>query len=260
MSKGLAIIATAAAAAAGIYALRRHVGADDCDDDVDDELPSITVETVVEIFSELTSKMNESVTRMMRSIQEHKSQGHVIPEAYLQQVLVQQFETTLAEAQEELFKLHSVDEEDLEEAVTYYEAADQKDVVESVQRFRQLYISIGGSIEVDLPEDLDVDNMCELLEEYMEAFISAQEEVAKLAKGQIIADAHTLQQMNQRTVQEKTSEVLERYGLTQLVFQSAIKKFSEDDKFQAQIKEIENKQARRMKALADIGLAGAPLG
>lgn len=65
---------------------------------------------------------------------------------------------------------------------------------------------------------------------------------------------------NQRTVQEKTSEVLERYGLTQLVFQSAIKKFSEDDKFQAQIKEIENKQARRMKALADIGLAGAPLG
>merc|ERR1719498_2401915 len=100
---------------------------------------------------------------MMRSIAEHKHQGNVIPEQYLQQVLVQNFDSTLAELQEEVFAKHAVDEDDLQEAVEAYQRAERKDVCAAVEKLQQLYVQIGGQIDVDLPDDLDVDQMCLVL-------------------------------------------------------------------------------------------------
>ena len=42
---------------------------------------------------------------------------------------------------------------------------------------------------------------------------------------------------------------MERHGLTIMVFQNAVKKFNDNKKFQAKVKEVEAKQVERLQAL-----------
>ena len=161
MSRAL-LLTAAAVAASGYYLLARGAG----DEDESDE-PTIAPQTIVEIFEELFVRMRESVERMVKSIQEHKNSGNHIPEQYLAQVILQNFESTLVEAQEEVFAQHGVEEDDLREAVDFFTEAEHREVVAAVEKFQQLYTQIGGSVEADLPDDLDVDVMCGLLEEYV---------------------------------------------------------------------------------------------
>ena len=255
MSRGL-LLTAAAVAASGYYLFARGAG----DDDESDE-PSIAPQTVVEIFEELFVRMRESVERMVKSIQEHKNSGNHIPEQYLAQVILQNFESTLVEAQEEVFAQHGVEEDDLREAVDFFTAAEHREVVAAVEKFQQLYTQIGGSVEADLPDDLDVDVMCGLLEEYMDAMLSAQEDAVKLAlaAGRPIS-GEELQARIQKPVQEKTAEVLGRYGLSQMQLQTAIKQFQEDPKFTAKIKSIEETQAPRIQKVQQLTGGGRSMG
>ena len=255
MSRAL-LLTAAAVAASGYYLLARGAG----DEDESDE-PSIAPQTVVEIFEELFVRMRESVERMVKSIQEHKNSGNHIPEQYLAQVILQNFESTLVEAQEEVFAQHGVEEDDLREAVDFFTAAEHREVVAAVEKFQQLYTQIGGSVEADLPDDLDVDVMCGLLEEYMDAMLSAQEDAVKLAlaAGRPIS-GEELQARIQKPVQEKTAEVLGRYGLSQMQLQTAIKQFQEDPKFTAKIKSIEETQAPRIQAVQQLTGGGRSMG
>ena len=147
MSRAL-LLTAAAVAASGYYLLARGAG----DEDESDE-PTIAPQTIVEIFEELFVRMRESVERMVKSIQEHKNSGNHIPEQYLAQVILQNFESTLVEAQEEVFAQHGVEEDDLREAVDFFTAAEHREVVAAVEKFQQLYTQIGGSVEADLPDD-----------------------------------------------------------------------------------------------------------
>ena len=255
MSRAL-LLTAAAVAASGYYLLARGAG----DEDESDE-PTIAPQTIVEIFEELFVRMRESVERMVKSIQEHKNSGNHIPEQYLAQVILQNFESTLVEAQEEVFAQHGVEEDDLREAVDFFTAAEHREVVAAVEKFQQLYTQIGGSVEADLPDDLDVDVMCGLLEEYMDAMLSAQEDAVKLAlaAGRPIS-GEELQARIQKPVQEKTAEVLGRYGLSQMQLQTAIKQFQEDPKFTAKIKSIEETQAPRIQAVQQLTGGGRSMG
>ena len=255
MSRAL-LLTAAAVAASGYYLLARGAG----DEDESDE-PTIAPQTIVEIFEELFVRMRESVERMVKSIQEHKNSGNHIPEQYLAQVILQNFESTLVEAQEEVFAQHGVEEDDLREAVDFFTAAEHREVVAAVEKFQQLYTQIGGSVEADLPDDLDVDVMCGLLEEYMDAMLSAQEDAVKLAlaAGRPIS-GEELQARIQKPVQEKTAEVLGRYGLSQMQLQTAIKQFQEDPKFTAKIKSIEETQAPRIQKGQQLTGGGRSMG
>ena len=255
MSRAL-LLTAAAVAASGYYLLARGAG----DEDESDE-PTIAPQTIVEIFEELFVRMRESVERMVKSIQEHKNSGNHIPEQYLAQVILQNFESTLVEAQEEVFAQHGVEEDDLREAVDFFTAAEHREVVAAVEKFQQLYTQIGGSVEADLLDDLDVDVMCGLLEEYMDAMLSAQEDAVKLAlaAGRPIS-GEELQARIQKPVQEKTAEVLGRYGLSQMQLQTAIKQFQEDPKFTAKIKSIEETQAPRIQKVQQLTGGGRSMG
>ena len=255
MSRAL-LLTAAAVAASGYYLLARGAG----DEDESDE-PTIAPQTIVEIFEELFVRMRESVERMVKSIQEHKNSGNHIPEQYLAQVILQNFESTLVEAQEEVFAQHGVEEDDLREAVDFFTEAEHREVVAAVEKFQQLYTQIGGSVEADLPDDLDVDVMCGLLEEYMDAMLSAQEDAVKLAlaAGRPIS-GEELQARIQKPVQEKTAEVLGRYGLSQMQLQTAIKQFQEDPKFTAKIKSIEETQAPRIQKVQQLTGGGRSMG
>ena len=255
MSRAL-LLTAAAVAASGYYLLARGAG----DEDESDE-PTIAPQTIVEIFEELFVRMRESIERMVKSIQEHKNSGNHIPEQYLAQVILQNFESTLVEAQEEVFAQHGVEEDDLREAVDFFTEAEHREVVAAVEKFQQLYTQIGGSVEADLPDDLDVDVMCGLLEEYMDAMLSAQEDAVKLAlaAGRPIS-GEELQARIQKPVQEKTAEVLGRYGLSQMQLQTAIKQFQEDPKFTAKIKSIEETQAPRIQKVQQLTGGGRSMG
>ena len=255
MSRAL-LLTAAAVAASGYYLLARGAG----DEDESDE-PTIAPQTIVEIFEELFVRMRESVERMVKSIQEHKNSGNHIPEQYLAQVILQNFESTLVEAQEEVFAQHGVEEDDLRDAVDFFTEAEHREVVAAVEKFQQLYTQIGGSVEADLPDDLDVDVMCGLLEEYMDAMLSAQEDAVKLAlaAGRPIS-GEELQARIQKPVQEKTAEVLGRYGLSQMQLQTAIKQFQEDPKFTAKIKSIEETQAPRIQKVQQLTGGGRSMG
>ena len=95
----------------------------------------------------------------------------------------------------------------------------------------------------------------------MDAMLSAQEDAVKLAlaAGRPIS-GEELQARIQKPVQEKTAEVLGRYGLSQMQLQTAIKQFQEDPKFTAKIKSIEETQAPRIQKVQQLTGGGRSMG
>jgi hypothetical protein len=234
MKRALLAAGAAAAAAVVYYATK----ADDGDDDVE-EIPSCSRDEVIAIFNKLSGIMNQNISTLMRKINAQNAQ---IPQAMLAQYLVEHYETQLKEVQAVVFKEFGYDEDEVEEAVDYYEAAGpnrDEGVCEATNQLRQLYINVGGSVELDLPEDLTVEKMCVVFEDYMGAVVAAQAAFtehlhALKAKGAQVTTAQ-LNETRQLKMSEKVGVVLKKHGLSNLVFQAAIEKFNDHPTFQAKI-------------------------
>lgn len=157
-----ALVATTALAAAGAAAFYLYGGQDD-DDDVS-EMPQVSRDECVAIFEKITAIMTQQINTLMRKIQ---AQGAQIPQQMLQSYLVEHFETQLKEVQSVVFKEYGYDVEDVEQAFSYYEAVATRDegVCDACNALRQLYTNVGGRVDLDLPEDLTVEKMCEVFEE-----------------------------------------------------------------------------------------------
>jgi len=205
-----------------------------------EELPEVPPEKVVAIFGKLCSAMNANISQVMRRI---NAQGGQVPQAMLAQYLVEHFETQLQELQAVVFREFEVAEEDLEYAVDYYEgsggAPRDAAVVDAVNQLRQLYVHVGGSLDLELPADLTVEKMCVVFEEYMAAVVEAQtaftQQLQTLkAKGGTVSPAQ-LSEARQAKMQEKISVVLNKHNLNNLLFQAAIEKFNDHPAFQAKI-------------------------
>jgi len=228
--------AAAALAGAAFFASRRRDASGD--DDVD-ELPACSRDEVVAIFTKLHTLMNASVATLMRKINAQNAQ---IPQAMLAQYLVEHFEATLREYSAQVFAEFGYDEDEVEEAAAFYEAdGDARDdgVVDACNALRQLYINVGGSVDLDLPDDLTVDKMCAVFEEYMGAVVAAQAAFtahlhALKARGAQVTTAE-LNETRQAKMQEQVGVVLKKHGLSNLVFQAAIEKFNSHPTFQAKI-------------------------
>ncbi|KAJ1449452.1 hypothetical protein M885DRAFT_535499 [Pelagophyceae sp. CCMP2097] len=176
----------------------------------------------------------------MRRINAQRSQQ--LPQEIIAQYLLEHFEGQLKEAQAHVFNEFKHDEEDVEEAVAYYDGEGDEEVIEAVNQLRQLYMNIGGSIELDLPEDLTLDKMCTVFEEYMAAVVAAQHaftahlHTVKARGGQI-----TSQELNatrQNKIAQHVSVVLQKHGLNNLIFQAAIEKYNDHPQFQAKIASV----------------------
>ena len=235
------VLAAGAACVAGAAFFASRKSGSSSEDDVE-ELPACSRDEVVAIFAKLHALMNQSVSTLMRKINAQNAQ---IPQAMLAQYLVEHFESTLRDYQGQVFAEFGYDEEEVEEAVAYYEAEgenrDEK-VVEACNALRQLYINVGGAVDLDLPEDLDVDKMCAVFEEYMGAVVAAQAAFtahlhALKAKGAQVTTAE-LNETRQLKMQEQVSVVLKKHNLSNLVFQAAIEKFNAHPTFQAKIAEV----------------------
>lgn len=218
----------AGAAVAFSLAVRRSNAAEMPQEEADDveELPEIPPEKVVAIFSKLCSLMNANISQVMRRI---NAQGGQVPQAMLAQYLVEHFETQLRELQTVVFKEFEVTEEDLEDAVDFYEGEGEggpprdANVAEAVNQLRQLYVNVGGSLDLELPVDLTVEKMCVVFEEYMSAVVEAQTAFTqqlqglKAKGGQITAGQLT--EARQAKMQEKIGVVLKKHNLNALLFQ-----------------------------------------
>ena len=140
-----------------------------------------------------------------------------------------------------VFREFGKDEDEVEHACAYYEAKETRDdkVVEACNNLRSLYTNVGGRVELDLPEDLTVEKMCVIFEEYMGAVQQAQ-----------IAFSQHLQQLKARGAQVTTSQlnetrnnlmqnhvltVLKKYDLTNLLWVAALEKYSDSQVFKAAV-------------------------
>mmetsp|Transcript_13854 Transcript_13854/g.18499 ORF Transcript_13854/g.18499 Transcript_13854/m.18499 type:complete len:270 (-) Transcript_13854:685-1494(-) len=244
-------------AAYAVYRKRKFVSGDgeivNAEDDEEiEELPCITPDKVVSIFNKLNSNMNTHIAGVMRRIQ---NSGQNVPQQILFQYLVEHFEQYLQELQEKIFKEYNVTEEDLEQAVDYYEAVPpgstsgvrNEKVKEATNQLRQLYINCGGKPCVDLPESLTVEKMCIIFEEYMSAVVAAQHAFTEhlhqiKAKGTSVTTAE-LQEVRQAKISEKVAVVLKKYHLDHLMFQTALEEFNEHPVFQAKIAAVKAKEA-----------------
>lgn len=218
-------ITAGAAALACSLALRKNK-AEEGDEELEeiDELPMIPPEKVVAIFNKLCELMNANITQVMRRI---NAQGGQVPQAMLAQYLVEHFETQLRELQTVVFKEFDVSEEDLEDAVEYFEGSGgqprDSTVAAAVNQLRQLYVNVGGSLDLELPADLSVEKMCVVFEDYMAAVVEAQTaftqqlQSIKAKGGQITTNQLT--EARQAKMQEKISVVLKKHNLNTLLFQ-----------------------------------------
>lgn len=222
------VVAALAATAGAVYWWRRTPARTrEQAEEEPEELPVVTPEKVVQIFTKLCSLMNQHLTSLMRRI---NANGQNVPQQILAQYLVENFEQQLQELQTQVFSEFGVSEEDLEDAVDYYEdlgpdGPRSPEVVEATNQLRQLYINVGGRVDLDLPEDLTVDKMCTIFEDYMAAVVSAQHAFTEhlhaiKAKGNLTSvTTSDLQEARQAKIQEKVSVVLNKHNLNSLVFQ-----------------------------------------
>lgn len=257
MRTATSLLVGGATAAAGLaylaYVRQQEKAIEEEDDDSEDveEMPSVGPETVSKIFDKLRALMNANIAKIMRRI---NAQGGQVPQALLTQYLVEHFETQLREIQALVFKEFDVTEEEMEEAVEYYEATREASVVESVNQLRQLYVNVGGSIELDLPEDFDVDKMCLVFGDYMAAVTEAQAafsqqlQMIKAKGGQVTAAQ--LSEAREAMMQEKISVVLKKHNLTTLLFQAAIEKYNDHPTFQQKVASVKANEVNAAAAAA----------
>jgi len=231
-----ALVATTALAAAGAAAFYLYGGQDD-DDDVS-EMPQVSRDECVAIFEKITAIMTQQINTLMRKIQ---AQGAQIPQQMLQSYLVEHFETQLKEVQSVVFKEYGYDVEDVEQACSYYEAVATRDegVCDACNALRQLYTNVGGRVDLDLPEDLTVEKMCEVFEEYMSAVQGAQvafsQHLAQLKERGAQVTTQQLNETRQHLMQQQVIIVLKKHGLTNLLWVAALEKYTDHPVFKAKV-------------------------
>lgn len=249
------VVAVAAVTAvAGAAVLAAAWRGDEDDGDID-ELPVVGSAEVVAIFKKLVEVMNLTMRQAVARINQ---QGNgQIPQAMLQQYLLEQFEATLKEVQGQIFKQQGHSEEDVEEAVSYYEQQGDAAVVKAVNELRLLYMNFGGAIDLDLPEDLDINKMCQVFEEYMAAVVEAQQAFTTYlqqlkAKGAQVTSVQ-LQEIRQSKIDAHGGAVLAKFNLNFLMFQIAIEKYNNHPQFLAKIAAVKAGDAGKAKAAAAAG-------
>lgn len=193
----------------------------------EDDHPDLTSDEIVAIFGELHRRVFQSMQRIMPQIKAMQAQ---IPNPeHLKMIIVGEFEKNLLQYQEEVFKQHNADEEDVKHSTWYYIDHKNDSVKEAVQSLQELYGRFGGEVEAEVPEEIDVHTMCQVLEEYFDVTMAIQARVLKETGGQM---TEMVQMQLQTMVQSETDAVLKKYGLNTVTFQAGCTKFKSDPVFQ----------------------------
>ena len=165
-------------------------------------------------------------------------------------IVVQNFNNILLAVQENLFKDLGVEEADVDYATHYYMRQEDKEVLNIVQDFRQLYSNFGGEVELDLPADLDEKKMIAAFEDYVAAREQAQEAIMKQLN-QIKSNGGQMNELQQQQIGLQLQQAaaaliagaLKKHDLTELVFQAAMKKFiAESPAFKAKVDQDKQRQ------------------
>ena len=168
-------------------------------------------------------------------------------------VVVQNFNNILLAVQENLFKDLGVEEADVDYATHYYMRQEDKEVLNIVQDFRQLYSNFGGEVELDLPADLDEKKMIAAFEDYVAAREQAQEAIMK-ELNQIKSNGGQMNELQQQQIGLQLQQAaatlitgaLKKHDLTELVFQAAMKKFiAESPAFKALVDQDKKRQQQQ---------------
>ena len=134
--------------------------------------------------------------------------------------------------QEKMFRDLGVEEADVDRSTHYYLRQEDREVTSAVNDFRQLYTNYGGEVELDLPATLDEDKMCAAFDDYVVARNQAHEAIVMQVEN-LKRTQGSLNEAQQRAIGTKLQqaaavmmeEALKKHGLTELVFQAAMKKF-----------------------------------
>lgn len=213
----------------------------------DDEGPPLTEDEVNEIFAKILRGMQQFMASLLQNMKALQAQ---VPPEQLQALVLNEFEKQVQKYQTEVFAQYNADEEDVEESTTYYLEKGSESVKKQVDALKDLYSQVGGSVETDLPEDLDIDKMLVVLEEYFDAFSQAnaivQEQVMRSGGNPSPQQQEEMKVLVTRT----TDSVLQKFGLNNAMFQAACKEFQSHPKFTAKAQELEAKAQMRQQAQA----------
>lgn len=262
--KRLVMAATAAAVAIGgvaiYYGIRCTKNSKNANSSVDAlSVPTVSKENLIVILDEITNQMSAVVVQLAKLEQKVRQEslavGTPIPEDQLAAYLMSQFETAMKAVEENVYSKYSCKEEDIQLASEYY--AEDPDVAAVVQKLKQLFAVIMGQPldTVEVPDDLTLEKVVEIMEETMEAMNVAMENTCAELRGQgMSSDENDFQNaVNQiyiKRAEEATSRVHEERGITRHVLQAAMIKYQQDPIFLRRMGELQAEQNERFQAAA----------
>ena len=168
-------------------------------------------------------------------------------EAELMKFVSQNFDKTLLAVQEKLFQDYGVEESDVNASTHFYMAQQDEEVLGLVNDFRTLYTQFGGSVEIEIPEDLTEAKMLLAFDDYVEARDKANDAIIielRRSQGQMTEAQHRVLMAHAQTLM---TAALKKHGISQLVWQSAVKQFLETSaKFKAKHDEDALEQNQKM--------------
>mmetsp|Transcript_12796 Transcript_12796/g.26093 ORF Transcript_12796/g.26093 Transcript_12796/m.26093 type:complete len:268 (+) Transcript_12796:11-814(+) len=238
------------------HAISAHAASASASNSTSPTTTEIEADVVVSIFNELSREMQVNVQKLVQMIQQIAQSGQQIPEAQLQMYVVQEYEKALTTLQEKVFASHSVSEEDVEEAVTYYLSVEHPGVTNQIKLFKQLYASIGGrpamSKSVTMPTDVDLGKFCDILESYMGSMSSIMGDIVKEHRitagigddgkfGQ--GDLERIRSKFSSTADDLSSKMLkDKYGIDQDQFTKLMEHYQAEGKVQQLVQVLGQKQ------------------
>mmetsp|Transcript_29791 Transcript_29791/g.79555 ORF Transcript_29791/g.79555 Transcript_29791/m.79555 type:complete len:272 (+) Transcript_29791:74-889(+) len=249
----LGIVAVAGAALVVSGMLKKEEKVDSCD---------MTQEEVVTIFKKIKGTLQGKMSSIMKNIEMLKQQ---VPDpAQLQMIILMEFEKQLTAIQEAVFEEFKCDEEDLETATNYYLARGDEEVKASVEALRELYAMFGGKVDTEVPAELTVEKMCDILEMYMDTITKANQEIQNIVTHMQMSGQQMTPEMEEplkKMVETETNKVFSKFGINTMIFQAACEKYNKHPKFIAKANEMDQKRkmaAAGAGAMSPTGMAAPP--
>lgn len=201
--------------------------------------PAIPLETVHDIMTEMLDKIKFLAVKTSRALPAIKQQfgnqlDHISDRDILKMFMLQHFEGSVGEIQEQLLQEHGVDEDELEEATNYYANSGDKLLGEILEKIKKIHYEFGGdSLDDDDSSSkrerktLAFDTIIEILESLSDKVADATEAyVTQFKKVHGLPTSYELKEKFQvgmiQLSDQCEKEILDSYDLTQADFQEAI--------------------------------------
>jgi len=216
---------------------------------------------LLSILEALGIQMNKVMAQIAQQEKQYRvqaaQQGRRVADAEIYEMVNHLFTDEMAKKEATIYQTHKTTENAVKKAAKKYKGDPD---LERITKALAKTAAILKPPTIEIPEDFDVDKLCEFMAEMMEALNTGMEKtVATLKLKGMTPQSQQFQSTIGVALQQHMSVVNERlpkkFGITQAIASAAMKKYEASPKFNRIMQELQEEQKKRLEAIGIEGFA-----